>query len=116
MSKFGESLKALRQKKSWTLREAQRRSGVSRQTILRAEAGEFITLDTMLKLFTIYDVTGSSKDSLMSKWVDESVVRQKGRNAMVIGAAKKREERASKAARTRRTKELARQDVSRANA
>lgn len=80
MSKFGESLKALRQKKSWTLRSAEQRSGVSRQTILRAEAGEFITIDTLMKLFTIYDVTGASKDTLMSRWVDESVVRQKQRN------------------------------------
>lgn len=111
MSDFGSSLKALRQKKSWTLRVAEQRSGVSRQTILRAEAGEYITLDTLLKLFSIYDVTGSSKNSLMDKWVDESVKRQKARGAAA-------EAKTSKAARARRSKKLARtaQAVQRASA
>jgi len=75
MSLFGKELKKYRAKHGWTLREVQGRSGVSRQTVLRAEAGELISLDVLLKLFSIYDVKGKSKDKLMAHWVNESIVR-----------------------------------------
>lgn len=75
MSDFGKELLKLRTAKSWTLREVEKRSEVSRQTVLRAEEGEFISLDITLKLFSIYNLSETLKRKMMNIYVDESVKR-----------------------------------------
>lgn len=71
MNDFGKALKVLREKQSLTLREVQARSGVSRQSVLRAEGGEFINFSMLLKLLNGYKLVGAQRGELMKLWVRE---------------------------------------------
>jgi len=73
MSTFSKKLKAVRTGKGWSLREVEKRSEVSRQTVLRAESGKFISLDVLWKLFTTYNLTGKPKDEMLQDFVASQI-------------------------------------------
>ncbi len=75
MSALGAELLKQRTKAGWTLREVQKRSGVSRQTVFRAETGEFISMGVILKLVTIYNLSNTAKRSLLNQYADETIKR-----------------------------------------
>lgn len=95
MSAFGKELLRLRVKKGWTLREVEKRAEVSRQTVLRAEEGEFISLDVVIKLLHIYDVTAMAKGKMMHQYVEETVKRARAKRSKAKKAAKPARARAA---------------------
>lgn len=74
---FGKTLKALRESKGWSLREAATKARTSRQTVFRAEHDDAM-LTLLLKLMRAYGVKGADRTTLLNEYVS-TTVRQRSR-------------------------------------
>lgn len=54
MAEIGERLRALRERRNLTQVEAATRADIGRHTLYRAEKGDNLTLDTLLRLLRVY--------------------------------------------------------------
>jgi len=77
MNKFGKTLRDVRKKMDLTLREVEKKGDVSRQTVLRAERGLFITPDTVAKLFDALRIKGTEAKELFDLYLKEHVLKKR---------------------------------------
>lgn len=77
MNKFGKALREARKKKGFTLRAVEEKTDISRQTVLRAEQGHFISLELATKLFDVLTIKGTAAKELLDLYVKELVLKTK---------------------------------------
>jgi len=76
-SKFGSALRTAREEKALTLRAVEEKTNISRQTVLRAERGLYISLDIALRLFDALGIKPSTEERLLKQYLKEHVKKAK---------------------------------------
>lgn len=78
-SKFGKALHDARKKLGFTFRDVEEKTKLSRQTVLRAERGFFVSFDVAIRLFDVLNIKGKASDELLEQYLKEHVKKAKAK-------------------------------------
>lgn len=87
MNQFGQMLREERMKKGMTLRDVERRVHVSRQTVLRAERGLFVSLDVTTKLLEAFRIRGEDRMKLLELYLKQHILSTKAAKKLKLPVA-----------------------------